>query len=457
MSLVFTDYLLIGLYFLILIGISIHTRGMKTFKEFSVGNREIPFPLLFASIAATYIGPGACMGMVGKGFESGFMFYLLVLSFPLQFVITGLVIAPRLTKYTDCESIGDIFAKKHGDFSKLLSGIVSVGLCLGFVALMAKVGGGMLSSFTGIDFTLSVIIMSGITTLYVFTGGLKASITTDTMQFSVFAIIIPLVFIFSLMRPEIQNNNIFSDTINLTRNSLQNLGLLGSIGLVLAFFFGEMLVPPYVSRALSAKSSKDSTKGFLYAGLFGFFWFAIIFGIGIFSKSIIPLNTNPDQVFLILSKEVLPAGLYGLMLVALLGIIMSTQDSMINTGSTTIVKDILFFFNLSEDQKLTWGRVSTVILAIIAAILALYLPSIIDSVLILYSIWAPTIVLPLLLVIFLKRVNKIGIPLSIIAGGLSTFIWTKFESPIGIPPVIVGLIFCILFYFIGDLFNKKEK
>ena len=459
MNLHYYDYFMIAVYFIILIVVAIFTRGIKTFNDFAVGNRTLPFSMLFASIAATYIGPGASIGFTGKGFESGFLFFFLAILFPVQSILTGIFIAPRLSLMTNASSVGDVFAEKYGRISKLASGIISVGLCLGFAAIMAMVGGKMLSSFTGMSMLLSVIIMSGVTTLYVYTGGLRASVATDVLQFSVFTIIVPILFFLALKNYPMNFDNYAETLRSLTGQGVSGLSGLTLLGLSLTFLLGEMLIPPYINRALGARSAADSKKGFVLSGIFGFGWLAIIFGLGVAALQIVPSGTAPDDVFMALAGKIMPKGLYGLLIIAILGIVMSSQDSVINAGATTAVRDIFSFFKLNKEKEFLYGKILTLVIAVLAGVLALYLPSIIDSVLITYTIWAPTVAIPLVMAMFLKKKSPWAGILSIAGGALTTIIWgIVLGQPMEIPSILVGLTGCFAGFLLGFFVdNKKEK
>ena len=458
MELQYFDYIMIAVYFAMLIVVAVFTRGIKSFNNFAVGNRTLPFSLLFASIAATYIGPGGSIGFMGKGFESGLVFFFLAILFPVQSIITGIFIAPRLSRMTNASSVGDVFAEKYGQFSKLAAGFISVGLCLGFAAIMAMVGGKMLSSFTGMSMLLSVIIMSGVTTLYVYTGGLRASVATDVLQFSIFTLIVPFFFLMALNNYPAGFDSLYNEASTLTINSFQGMGGLTILGLALTFLLGEMLIPPYINRALGAKSPVDSRKGFVLSGIFGFCWLAVIFSLGIVAKGLLPENTIPDNVFMTLAGQILPQGLYGLLVIAVLGIVMSSQDSVINAGATTAVRDIFYFFKLSKEKELLYGKILTLVIAVLAGVLALYLPSIIDSVLITYTIWAPTVAIPLAISLFLKKKSPWAGILSITGGAFGVILWGLIlNQPMNIPSVLIGLSCCLIGLFIGLFIDRKKE
>ena len=79
---------------------------------------------------------------------------------------------------------------------------------------------------------------------------------------------------------------------------------------------------------------------------------------------------------------------------------MSSQDSVINSASVSLTNDVLRFLR-TEKQKFIVSRVSTIVVSIAAGFLAYFLPSLIDTILICYSIWAPTVVVPLVAAIYM--------------------------------------------------------
>ena len=136
-------------YFVLMAILGYLTRRTKTFSEFAVGRRSIPMTMIFASLAATIVGPGFSVGVTSKSWNMGFLFYFLVVAFAGQTLLTGIFFGPKLTQERDCNTLGDVMRKRYGRFTHLLTGILSVGLCIGFTAVMGKIGGSILQGITG--------------------------------------------------------------------------------------------------------------------------------------------------------------------------------------------------------------------------------------------------------------------------------------------------------------------
>ena len=185
-------------YALVLTFIAVRARAAREFAEFSLAKRALPLALVFGSLAATYVGPGFSIGFVGKGFKSGFLFLGIGLAYSVQNILVGLFVAPRLRRLKNCHTLGDAIGQKYDRKCQVVAGIISVGLCAGFAAVMANAGGVVLSSTLGLPSWSSVIIVVGVTALYTTFGGLRASVITDAFQFTTFAILLPIMLLLVL-------------------------------------------------------------------------------------------------------------------------------------------------------------------------------------------------------------------------------------------------------------------
>ena len=109
---------------------------------------------------------------------------------------------------------------------------------------------------------------------------------------------------------------------------------------------------------------------------------------------------------------------------------------------------------ISEKESMTIGRVGTLLIAIIGALSAGWLPGIIESLLIIYSIWAPTVLVPFVLGLIIKRPKPHAGWLSIITGGSTSIIWqTILNLPYGIPAILPGLGASLFAYFLAHNLN----
>ena len=185
-------------YVLLLTWVALRARAAREFKDFSIAGRTLPLALVFGSLAATYVGPVFSIGFVGKGFSSGFLFWGIGLAYAAQNILVGIFVAPRLRALKGCHTLGDAVGQKYDRTCQILAGVISVGVCAGLAAVMAKAGGDVVRNIFLLHHWSAVVIIVGITALYTTFGGLKASVVTDAFQFTAFAILLPAALIWIL-------------------------------------------------------------------------------------------------------------------------------------------------------------------------------------------------------------------------------------------------------------------
>jgi SSS family solute:Na+ symporter len=439
-------------YALVLTFVAVRARAAREFVEFSLARRALPLALVFGSLAATYVGPGFSIGFVGKGFKSGFLFLGIGLAYSAQNILVGLLVAPRLRGLKGCSTLGDAIGQKYDRKCQVVAGIISVGLCAGFAAVMARAGGVVLSDIFGLPSWSSVIIVVGVTALYTTFGGLRASVITDAFQFAAFAILLPVTLLLVLGFHLKGGAATFVEQASVaTKSGLDFTSPIEIIGLVAAFLLGETLIPPYANRALASRTTRISRNGFILAGVFSVAWFMIMIALGVAARSIIPGGTSEDDVLLNLVKSVMPAGGYALLLVVLVSVVMSSLDSLLNAGAVAFAEDIVKpFVKLTDATALNIGRCATIVIAAIAAAGALAVPSIIKGLLICYTIWAPAILPALIIGLWVKRPRPLA---GILSMGVGTLVAVMFQfvfpAAINVPAIIPALGLAVLAYLLG--------
>ncbi|MDR2169555.1 MAG: sodium:solute symporter [Planctomycetaceae bacterium] len=183
-----------------------------------------------------------------------------------------------------------------------------------------------------------------------------------------------------------------------------------------------------VQRTLAARNQREARRGTIfgaYLKLAPVFLFIvpgmIAYGLAVKGEISADVLYNPNEAFPILVKEVLPVGLKGLVVGALMAALMSSLASVFNSCSTLFTMDIYKKVcpNASE-LRLVWvGRIATVIMVILSLV---WIP-VIDTMPSLYgylqsvqSYVAPPIAAVFFLGVFIKRVNAYGCMAGLIGG-----------------------------------------
>lgn len=339
---------------------------------------------------------------------------------------------------------------------------MSVGLCIGFTAVMGKAGGGLLQSVTGwgegspwaLHAHVAAVTMA--TALFTFTGGVRAVIATDSMHFVWISIMIPVVMLLAFAKYPGSASDMWAHGEALTSSGFGGLTGIEIVAIMVSFFLGETLIPPYANRALAAKTGAASRMGFGLAAGYCVIWLAMVATMGVAAHQFLPAGTSPDNVFLGLGRAVLPYGTYGLLIGAGIAIVMSSQESVLNSASVSFTQDIAKTIRpLTDRQALRSSRVGTIVIALLATVAAAGAPSIIEGLMICYSLWAPSILVPLIAGLYLRRTRALAGWLSMIAGSGTAILWQSLGQPLGCPAILAGLTASGAAYILGHALGHE--
>jgi len=240
----------------------------------------------------------------------------------------------------------------------------------------------------------------------------------------------------------------------------------------MAFLLGETLIPPYANRALASATTQISRNGFILGGVFSTLWFMVMISLGIAARSIIPADIDEDMVLLNLVKSTMPTTGHALLLVALLSVIMSSLASLLNAGAVAFTEDIVKPLvvlarrsragraagdsgGLADSAALNVGRLATIAIALTAAVGVVVVPSIIEGLLICYTIWAPAILPVLIMGLWAERPRPLAGILSMTVGTAVAIVF-QFWIGVGVPTIIPALALALAAYLVGHVLDARQ-
>ncbi|UTW10515.1 sodium:solute symporter family transporter [Marinobacterium rhizophilum] len=91
------------------------------------------------------------MGRASKAFEDGYAFMFAASAFPMATVLSGLYIAPRLKRYVNAQTIGDIMEQHFGAPARLCTGLFSLVFCVGILGAQALAVGTVFHAVIGVE------------------------------------------------------------------------------------------------------------------------------------------------------------------------------------------------------------------------------------------------------------------------------------------------------------------
>ncbi len=447
MTIHWLDYAIIILYFFVVVYIGYWAmKKVTNFDDYAVAGRGLPMSIFFAAIAATLCGGGATIGRVSFMHTTGIVVFAGLIGVVINQIFSGLYIAGRVHNIKNVYSVGDLFGLYYGRAGRLVSSIVCFFFCLGLYGVQILAMGAILQTAVGIDLIPAALISSVITLAYTWSGGMLAVTMTDAVQYVI--IIIGVSLCGYLAIDHLGGFDAMMATLNAMPRYESNLKLFSGwgpiqfAGLFLSFLFGEFCAPYFIQRYASTKSAKDSKAGVLIFSVHWIFFLATTAGIGLASMALQP-DVKPDLAFTNLIRDVLPIGVTGLVLAALLAAVMSSGAAFINTACVVYTRDIYNKFinpQATQDQMLRQSRMSTLLVGGVSIGVAILFQDVFGLMIYIFKLWPSAIIPPLLAGLLWGKVSPYAGAPAVVIGVVSCFLWSDkvLGEPFGIPANLIG-------------------
>lgn len=451
MNLSIIDQLIVILYLaaIMSIGFAMKRKAAKGMSSYFLGGRQLPWWALAMSGSSSYFDITGTMWIVSTFIALGLkgMWVHMLWGFP----ITAFYLAymgkwiRRSDAMTGAEWMKTRFGdNKAGDIARLsytLFAILTICALLGYSAIgMGKFG----SIFLPFSPNVCALLILGVTGLYVILGGFHGIVRVEIVQTIVlsigaivFSIIGYLHFDEAVFAAKLPNG--WMDIMPSIRpESFQGLvsggtdysffGALVAVwvakGLLLCLSGPEQLYD--FQRFLAAKDERDASKlGALWGVIHTVRWcFAMaiavmaIMGIGnvLLDEK---LKADPETALPLIIGSMLPVGLVGFMLAALLSGFLATFSSTVNGGAAYLVKDVYQrYLNPEADNKtlIRVSYVSSALLIICGLIISYFGTSINTAFLWIFGTLAAGILPPNVLRWYWWRLNGQGYAAGVFGG-----------------------------------------
>lgn len=460
-----SNQLIIFLFAVIYFGFIIYTRHKGDFEEFSVAGRSLGTFLIFATISATYIGPAMTLGLSREGYADGMYVTLFTSVTFISMLLSAIYIAPIVrSKFKESLSFGDVMGgtqSHHSKFVKISTGIISVWLMSSITIAMSYAGGELINNAFGFPKFWSIAVVTMIVVVYSSFGGIRATIQTDAFQLLIFVVLIPLLALYIINDTDFSWNNFAEFNSQKVDKAYDSQTISGVFGLVTFWMLSTGFDASIINRYLASKNIHVARKSTILAGVFMTIWAFITVFIGASGAMLHPDLLNSDQVLLNIAEAHLPQTLYGLFLVALIGVVMSTEDTTLNTASVVFSEDVVggLWPKTSEIKKLKLAKYFTISLGIIAILIANYLTSVLGTIMYIFSIYMP-LMIPVMLFSILKKTHYWQSAITSMIFGLIGFLMSEYLGIDLLPTTLIGILSGLLSYFLSDellkMRNKKN-
>ncbi|TLX75610.1 sodium/solute symporter [Labilibacter sediminis] len=415
--------------------------------SYFLAGRSMTWPVIGLSLFAASVSSSTLMGHSGEGFISGIAVFNYNWISVLVMVFFGLFFLPFYIKsgiFTMPEFLERRFDKKSRYYFSFITIFGNV-----FLDAAATLYTGALIIkliFPDLELFTIIVIMAAVAGSYTIIGGLSSAINADMIQAAVLIVGSAILYFFALDSiggwEELYAKFHDGVWLNLTRPmsdpTVPWLGMWIGIPILGFYFWGNNQV--MVQRVLSAKTIDHGRKGVLFVGflyLFTLFIFIlpglIARGTNLFGVENLPYDMidgsslksnfgiNTDQVYPRMIVKLLPVGLIGLILAAMISALTSTLSATLSSVSTLFTMDFYQRFHPKADgKKLVWvGRITSFLVLVFAVFWAPIIQQF-DSLVSYYqevtSYLAPPIVGTFFLGLFWKRSNEKGAFFGLMSG-----------------------------------------
>ncbi len=437
------DFLIIGIYFLFVLGIGFYLkRFAKTSESFFMANREMTAWIAGLAFLSANLGSLELMGWAAASYQYGILtvHWFWIGGVPAM-IFLSLVMMP-FYYISKTHSVPGYLRLRFGEGSRALSAfsfafmtVLMSGINMYSMALVMKV-------VLGWDIHFSIWVSSLTVAAYTVLGGLFSAIFNEVLQFMLIwfgALLIPILGLteaggWSGMVAKIHKNwgsadftHAWAPLGNFTDNpmGINWVGIVFGVGAVVAmgYWTTDFLV---VQRVLTAKDLRSAKMAPLIGATFKMFVPFIVILPGLLALAVLPEKLVGEDVALATGahsyNEVLPLmlarycgpGLLGLGITALLAGFMSGMAGNISAFSTVWTYDIYqpFFKKTASDSHYVaigrWSTLIGVLISIGTAYLVMQFHSIMDYVQALFSFFIAPLFATVILGMLWKRATKEG-------------------------------------------------
>ena len=493
------DYAIIIVYSFAFIGLGYFFKDNKSSKDYFLGGKNMGwFPLTLSTMATqlsaiSFISAPAFVGLAAGG---GLKWLTFELSVPLAMIFIMLVIVPPLYR-SGIVSIYEYVENRFATSTRMILSIVfqiSRALSTGVMVYTIAI---ILQAVLDVSFHWTILIISIITLIYSFQGGMKAVIWGDTIQMLILfgGLIICLFYGFELVKASGGLANGF-DPERLKVIDFSKMGIKGDeFGFWPMVLGGFFLYASYygcdqtqAQRLLSARNEKTIRSLLLANGVLRFPVVMVYCTMGLFVGALVTSTPDfltsiadmtqkhfpqefsesglkPDLMIPVFIVKYLPHGLIGILIIGIFSAAMSTLSSTINSLSAVSMEDI---FNrgkkrtsLSNEKYMKYSK-SFVLFWGVVCITAAYLfggseSTVIEIINLIGSLFYGPILATFVLAMLSKRVNYVGMNAGIIVAlGINLLIKTLFDNIFWIWYNFTGMVIAVVVaYSVSIIFESK--
>lgn len=384
------DWGVVSVYFLLVLGISIYvSRKMSaSTDDFFLGGQNIPWWAAGLSIFGSKLSALTFIAIPAKTYATDWTY---IFANAMIVVVAPIVIwffLPYFRKL-NITSVYEYLSFRFNKTVKLVGSLTFVVFQVGRLGIVIYLPALVLSTVTGMNLMLCIILTSLITTAYTISGGIEAVVWTEVMQVGVLlgGAFLSLFFIanasggfdsFLSQANDAGKFHMINSGWAITEPVLWVVLAGNFLTQIVTYTSDQVVVQRYLTTSTEAEARRSIwTNAFLVVPATLIF-FLVGTALWVYFKQA-PQLLNPmartDDIFPWFISTQLPAGLRGLVIAGLFAATMSTISSSMNSIATVVTTDFFQHFSpkSTDLQRFRFARYTTLALGAAGIAIAFWL------------------------------------------------------------------------------------
>jgi Na+/proline symporter len=390
----FPDLAVLGVYVVLILWLGLRARkGVASSGDYFLGNRRGSKLKMIANAIGAGTHTNQAILVAGATYEIGLagVWYQWFFLFSTPFFWIVAPIYRRLRYVT----LGDFFQERYGSasaFAYTLMGILFFTLNLG---LIMKGTGTAIEAITGghVSSVTIVIATTAFFLLYSVMGGLVSALSVNLLQGLFVLVLSFLVIPFAV----VAGGGMTAIKSRLPEHMFDfvaphEVTIFFIAMVVLNGLVGVVVEPHHMAVGGAGKSEMNCRTGWTYGNFVKRFATLGWAFIGVFAAALFPGLTGAEreQAFGIAVANLLPQGLIGLMIAAMIAMVLGACHNFMVGGSALFTRNLYrrFFAATSDQRELLIGRIAALAIVVGGVTIALTLSSVLQGIKYLWQITA---------------------------------------------------------------------
>ncbi len=486
----------------IAIGIIFAKSANKSSENYFLGGRSLGPWVTAMSAEASDMSGWLLMGLPGVAYWCGLAdAFWTALGLAVGTYLNWLIVSKRLRRYSiranNSITLPEFFSNRFRETKKVIMTLAALFILIFFTVYASScfvTCGKLFSTLFGMPYVSMMLVGAVFVLVYTILGGFLAESASDFMQGIVMIIALCTIVgistynaggianvidnaqkipgfleFFGMATPVVDEAG-----VQMVSNGAPLFGDVAPYGLLsvfsmMAWGLGYFGMPQVLLRFMAIRKEEELKRSRRIAMIWVVISLAVAVFIGIVGRQLVPTEhltkATAENIFITLATSSLPAIFAGFVMAGILAATISSSDSYLLIAASAFAKNIfqgVFKKNASDKQVMWVSRITLLVIAIIAAVIAMDENSIIFS--IVSFAWAgfgATFGPIMLFSLFWKRTTRAGAIAGMIGGAAMVFVWKLGISTLGgafaIYELLPAFIFSALCIVVVSLITPKPS